>query len=260
MQAWTMDGRVAVVTGGSRGIGAAIVGELLALGARVIAVARNAPGLSSLREQLGHPARLQTIAADVADPAGRKLVIAAIEESGGVLHALFLNHGVAQRVPVGLTTPADSHLLFSINYEAAIQMAIDCRPALVRAKQSAVVAIGSVAGMVAFPDRLAYGASKAALAHAMRSLALAWGGDGIRVNSVLPYFTDTPMVSGILANDRTAEIITAATALGRVSEAVEVARAAVFLALPAASGITGHSLVVDGGFSAIGVPRLAMAS
>jgi Tropinone reductase 1 len=103
------------------------------------------------------------------------------------------------------------------------------------------------------PTGVAYAAAKAGLAQAARTLALEWAGDGIRVNTVAPWYTRTPLVEPILSQPERLAAILAATPLRRIAEPEEVAAAVAFLALPAASYVTGHCLTVDGGMSIQGL-------
>jgi len=119
--------------------------------------------------------------------------------------------------------------------------------------RGSIVNISSITSQVALPSRVLYGTSKAALDHLTRALAVEWGGDGIRVNAVLPWFTRTAMTTKVLDDPEWSERILQATPLARVAEPEDIARAAAFLAMPAAGFITGQLLPVDGGFLAKGL-------
>ena len=121
--------------------------------------------------------------------------------------------------------------------------------------QASIVFNSSVAGVVAISSGSIYAATKSALVQLARSLACEWGREGVRVNGVAPWYTDTPLAAPVLADPARLGIILARTPLGRVASAEEVAAAIVFLCLPAASYITGQTLVVDGGFSVNGALR-----
>src|SRR5262249_13393117 len=118
---------------------------------------------------------------------------------------------------------------------------------------ASVIHVGSVAGQMALPTGVAYAAAKAGLAQAARTLALEWAPDAIRVNTVAPWYTRTPLVEPVLADPERTAAILARTPAGRIAEPREVAAAIVFLALPAASYITGQCLAVDGGMSIKGL-------
>lgn len=236
---WRLDGRTALVTGGTRGIGAAIVDELRALGADVIAVARSAD-----------PGAPDAIAADVTQAADRARIV---ERIRGPLHILVHNAGGNVRSPLVGYDDATIEQLLALNLTAPLLLSRDLHPALRAAGDASVIHVGSVAGQVALATGVAYAAAKAGLAQAARTLALEWARDGIRVNTVAPWYTRTPLVAPVLARPEALAAILARTPLGRIAEPREVATAVAFLALPAASYITGQCLAVDGGMTIQGL-------
>src|SRR4029079_12095662 len=122
----------------------------------------------------------------------------------------------------------------------------DLHPMLRDARGASVIHVGSIAGLVALPTGVAYASAKAGIAQVARTLALEWARDRIRVNTVSPWYTRTPLVEPVLGNPDALARILAATPLGRIAEPREVATAVAFLAMTAASYITGQALVVDG--------------
>jgi Tropinone reductase 1 len=230
---WRLDGRTALVTGGTRGIGRAIVEELTALGARVLVVARGGD-----------------IAADVTTTEGRARIVEAVCEP---LHILVHNAGGNVRSPlVGYDDATIEHMI-ALNLTAPILLSRDLHPRLRAAPGASVIHVGSVAGQVALPTGVAYAAAKAGLAQAARTLALEWAKDDIRVNAVAPWYTRTPLVEPVLSRPEALAAILARTPLGRIAEPREVAAAVAFLAMPAASYITGQCLAVDGGMTIQGL-------
>ena len=231
---WRLDGRTALVTGGTRGIGRAIAEELAALGARVLVVARSGGDIE----------------ADVTTPEGRARIIAAVREP---LHVLVHNAGTNVRSPlVGYDDATIEHLI-TLNLTAPLLVSRDLHPRLRDARGASVIHVGSVAGQLALPTGVAYAAAKAGLAQAARTLALEWAKDEIRVNAVAPWYTRTPLVEPVLADAAKLAAILARTPLGRIAEPREVAAAVAFLAMPAASYITGQCLAVDGGMTIQGL-------
>jgi len=230
---WRLDGKTALVTGGTRGIGAAIVSELRTLGATVITVARSGADVN----------------ADVTSATDRARIAQAAPSD---LHILVHDAGGNVRGPlVGYDDATVEHLI-ALNLTAPVLLSRDLKPKL----RDAVIFVGSVAGLVALPTGVAYAAAKAGLAQVARTLALEWAKDGIRVNTVAPWYTRTPLVEPILSQpDRLAAILHA-TPLQRIAEPVEVASAVAFLSLPAASYVTGQCLAVDGGMSIQGLAAL----
>jgi len=240
---WRLDGRTALVTGGSRGIGRAIVDEFLALGARVLSVARGPSELSGVTH----------VTADVTTQEGRGRIVAAARELGP-LHVLVHNAGTNVRGPLTSYDDATIERLLTLNLTAPLLLSRDLHDLLAAANGASVIHIGSVAGHVALPTGVAYGAAKAGLDQASRTLALEWARDNIRVNTVSPWYTRTPLVEPVLSRPEALAAILARTPLGRVAEPREIATAVAFLAMSASSYVTGQSLIVDGGMTIQGLP------
>jgi NAD(P)-dependent dehydrogenase (short-subunit alcohol dehydrogenase family) len=232
---WNLRGKTALVTGGTKGIGRAICDELTALGARVIAVARNAPA---------------DVVADIATPEGRATIVAAVT---GPLHVLVHNAGTNVRSPLTGYDDATIERLIHLDLTAALLLSRDLHPRLAAAQGASVIHISSVGGQVALPTGVAYAAAKAGLAQAGRTLALEWARDGIRVNTVSPWYTRTPLAEPILQNSERLAAILARTPLGRIAEPREVATVVAFLAMPVSSYVTGQDIAVDGGMTICGL-------
>lgn len=244
---WTLAGRTALVTGGSKGIGRAIAAELIALGARVTIVARTADGLDEAARELGATA----VVADVTSAADRARVVAAIGEP---LHVLVHNAGGNVRSPLLGYDDATVEQLIALNLTAPVLLSRDLHPQLRAAGDASVVHVGSVGGLVALPTGVPYAVAKAGLAQAARTMALEWAKDGIRVNTVAPWYTRTPLAAPVLADPAKLAAIIARTPLGRIAEPREVATVVAFLAMPAASYVTGQCIAVDGGMTIQGLP------
>jgi Tropinone reductase 1 len=250
---WLLRGRTALVTGGSRGIGLAVARELADLGADLLIAARDPAGLDeAVRGLAAVTTAVTAIAADVTTAEGRARIVAAVRERGP-LHVLVHNAGGNVRSPLVDYDDATIERLIALNLTAPVLLSRDLHPALRAAGDASVIHVGSVAGHVALPTGVAYGAAKAGLAQATRTLALEWARDGIRVNTVAPWYTRTPLVEPVLSRPEALAAILARTPLGRIAEPREVATAVAFLALPAASYITGQCLAVDGGMSIQGL-------
>ncbi|MGE0397381.1 MAG: SDR family oxidoreductase [Kofleriaceae bacterium] len=246
---WTLDGSTALVTGASRGIGRAIAQELHGLGARCVLVAREAPALdAAVRELAGSIG----VVADVTTREGRASIVAAVRELGA-LHVLVHNAGSNVRGPLTGYDDATIERLLALNLTSTLLLSRDLHASLVAANGASVIHIGSVAGHVALPTGVAYAAAKAGLAQATRTLALEWARDRIRVNTVSPWYTRTPLVEPVLGDPERLARILAATPLARIAEPREVATAVAFLAMPASSYVTGQALIVDGGMTIQGL-------
>ncbi|HEX2688177.1 MAG TPA: SDR family oxidoreductase [Kofleriaceae bacterium] len=251
--AWQLGGRNALVTGGTRGIGLAIVSELVKLGATVTLVARSQADVDATVRELG--AGVTGVAGDVTSATDRARIVAHVRERGP-LHVLVHNAGGNIREKLVDYDDQTIERLIALNLTAPVLLSRDLHPQLRAAAGASVIHVGSVAGQVALPTGIAYGAAKAGLAQAARTLALEWARDGIRVNTVAPWYTRTPLVEPVLSRPEALAAILARTPLGRIAEPAEVATAVAFLAMPAASYITGQCLAVDGGMSIQGLPAV----
>ena len=222
-------GKVAVVTGGSSGIGQAVVRRLAAGGADVVVASRSA----------GHRT-------DVSDEASVRALFEGIEE----LHVLVNCAGVLATTSLTPSIEVDDwDLAFAVNARGTF---LCCKHALPRMKRgAAIVNVASVAGMVGVPSRAAYGASKGAVIAFTRALAVDHAADGIRVNCVCPGTIDTPWIDRVVEElGESRDALVARQPVGRLGTAEEVAEAVAYLASDRAAFSTGTLLVVDGGITA----------
>lgn len=242
-----LDGRRAVITGGSRGIGLAIANALAAQGVHVSICGRGADTLERARAELErHGTRVHTAVCDVADAAAVEGYVAAAAAALGGIDILVNNASGfgAGDGEDGWATSIDVDLLGTIRATRA------ARPWLARSDQASVIHIASIAGQAASARTAAYGAVKAALIQYTQSQASEMAGERIRVNAIAPGSVDFP---GGLWQQRKArnpalyEATLASIPFGRFGRPEEIANTAVFLASPLASWITGQTLTVDGG-------------
>jgi Tropinone reductase 1 len=256
---WQLRGCNALVTGGTRGIGRAVVAELLELGAAVTLVARSQADVDAAVTELGQRGelgnRVTGVAGDVTSAADRARIVARVRERGP-LHVLVLNAGGNVRKKLIEYDDATIERMIALNLTSPVLLARDLHPELRAAGRASVIHVGSIGGLLALPTGVAYAVAKAGLAQAARTLALEWARDGIRVNTVAPWYTRTPLVEPVLSRPEALAAILAATPLGRIAEPHEVAAVIAFLALPAASYVTGQCIAVDGGMSIQGLPAV----
>lgn len=247
-----LDGRTVIVTGASRGIGAATAREICRRGGGVVLVARSGPALAELAETLPGPTAV--VAGDVADTETVAEAVEAAEALGG-LYGLVNNAGINPYYHGVTETPlSEWDEVFRVNLLGATACARAVGRALVEAgKGGRIVNLSSIAGLTGLPNIGPYNASKAALDALTRTLAVELGPHGVLCNSVAPGTIATEMVDGLMtANPALRERLVAKSPLGRLGETDEAALAIVFLLSPAAGFITGHVLVVDGGRLAAG--------
>jgi Tropinone reductase 1 len=251
---WTLKGKRAVVTGGTRGIGRATAEALLDLGARVLVAARDPAGVAAVKEEWTAQGREgDVVVADVTSTQGRADLLRAVEHTWGVLDILVNNVGAGVRKPLLDLTDADVSDLVSRNFTSSLEVSRLLFPLLSRGTDPVVVNVGSIAGVVTVSGTPVYGALKAAVHQLTSGLAVEWAKSRIRVNAVAPWFTRTPLAESLLANREVYDAIVRRTPLGRVADPVEVASVIAFLCLPASSYVTGQTVNVDGGMSVAGL-------
>lgn len=246
-----LHGKVALVTGASRGIGKAIAIGLAEAGASVACLGRDAEALAAVAEDVRRTgARALAIACEVTDEQQVQDAIASIERELGPLRLAVNNAGVAGSSPAAEMPDEEWHRVIDTNLTGVMRCCRAEHAAMVRGGGGAIVNIASISGSIVNPGltQAHYNASKAAVIHLSKSLAMEWVGEGIRVNTVSPGYTLTEM-------NRRDEVLPmlerfrAQTPMGRLAEVEEMVGPTVFLLSEGASYITGHDLVVDGGLT-----------
>jgi NAD(P)-dependent dehydrogenase (short-subunit alcohol dehydrogenase family) len=245
------EGRVALVTGASRGLGAAIATRLAREGAGVGLVARTASALEEVAEAIrSEGGAAAWHAADVADPEAAGRAVTALEEELGGIDLLVNNAAGTIRRRADEYTLEEWEGLLRVLLTAPFDWSRRVAASMRRRRFGRIVNVGSVAGMVALPTGAAYASAKAGLAMLTRCLAREWGPDGVTVNLVAPWYVPTALTEGVLADAAWREAVLRATPTGRLGTPEEVAAAVSFLCGEEAGWINGVCLPLDGGFSA----------
>lgn len=248
MNSWDLKGKKALVTRGSKGIGKAIVHEFLLLGAEVLFTARNASEVAAAEQEvseMGYP--VHGYAADVSLERDRQKLLEWIREHWGFLDILVNNAGINIHKKSADYSEEEYMAILGIDLLSPFELCRVLLPMLQQGHGASIINLSSVAGTYDLQTGAPYGMAKAGLIQLGRNLAVEWARHKIRVNTVSPWFTSTPMVENVLEDQKRFEAITSKTPLRRVALPEEVASAVAFLAMDKSSYITGHNLTVDGG-------------
>ncbi|MFC8535822.1 SDR family NAD(P)-dependent oxidoreductase [Streptomyces sp. NPDC057249] len=239
------DGRVAVVSGGSRGLGRVVVERLLADGWRVATFSRTANEFTVGNAEL-HPDRFHWEAADLTEPASMRAFVRGVKQRFGRADLLVNNAGVLHQELFLTTAPKRIDTLLTTNLLAPMMLTQACARLMTR-QGGNIVNVSSINAIRGYRGVSVYAAAKAGLDGFSRSLARELGAFGIRVNSIVPGFFDSEMTAEVTAGNR--EKIQHRTPLGRLGTVEEIADAILFLTSPRAHFVTGQSLVIDGGIT-----------
>ncbi|HEX4480857.1 MAG TPA: 3-oxoacyl-ACP reductase FabG [Rudaea sp.] len=239
-----LDGEIALVTGASRGIGAAIADTLAAHGAKVIGTATSEAGASAIGERLsahGGAGR----ALNVTDAAAVESLIDNIAKEFGPISVLVNNAGITRDQLLMRMKDDDWQAILDTNLTSVYRTSKAVMRGMMKARKGRIINIASVIGLTGNPGQANYAAAKAGIIAFSKSLAREIGSRGITVNVVAPGFIDTDMTKALPEEQRTA--LLGQIALGRLGAPDDVAQAVLFLASPAAAYITGETMHVNGG-------------
>lgn len=250
-------GKVALITGAAQGIGAGIARAMAAEGARVIAADRNVAGCEALADEIG----VEALALDVTREDDWAAAAGHISASHGSLSILINNAGVELVKPLTEHSLADWRWLMAVNVDGLFLGCRTMQSLLAASGAASVVNISSIAGLVGYPDQLAYNTSKGAVRHMTKSLAIEWASHAlpIRCNSIHPGCIRTPMLEmavegwvreGSIPPDDPWASVASLCPLNAVGNPEDIAMGAVYLASDEARFVTGIELVIDGGWVA----------
>lgn len=248
---WRLDGMRALVTGGSKGIGAAIAAELAGLGCRVHICGRG--GIAVAKAVQAMDSSLVTGSrADVTVKEERTALLAYVKETLGGLDILVNNVGTNVRKSTEAYTEEDYRHIMMTNLDSVFSLTQESHSLLKESGRGCVIFNTSVAGLVSLSSGSIYGMTKGALNQFTKSLACEWAKDSIRVNAVAPWYITTPLTEAPLGDATFKSEVELRTPMRRVGSPEEVSSVVAFLCLPCASYVTGVIVPVDGGFSCNG--------
>jgi 3-oxoacyl-[acyl-carrier protein] reductase len=240
-----LDGRAALITGASGGIGAAIARTLHAAGATVGLSGTRAAALAALAAELGD--RAHALPADLADPGAPDALVAAAEAAMGPLHILVNNAGLTRDQLAIRMKDEDWQTVLDVDLSAAFRLARAALRGMLRRRAGRIVSIASIVGVTGNPGQANYAAAKAGLIGMSKALAQEVASRGVTVNCIAPGFIATPMTEALTAEQTAA--LAARIPLGRLGQPADIAAACLYLASDEAGWVTGATLHVNGGMA-----------
>ncbi|MDJ0759182.1 MAG: 3-oxoacyl-ACP reductase FabG [Woeseiaceae bacterium] len=238
-----LDGEVALVTGASRGIGAAIAAQLAAAGARVIGTATSEKGAAAIGDALGDGGR--GIVLNIGDETSVSEALSNVQAEEGAPTILVNNAGITRDNLLMRMKDEEWDDVINTNLSGIFRLSKGCLRGMMKAKRGRIISIASVIGIMGNAGQANYAAAKAGIIGFSKSLAREIGSRNITVNVVAPGFIDTDMTRVLPEDQRDAML--GQVPLGRLGDSADIANAVVFLASPAAAYITGETLHVNGG-------------
>ena len=256
MAEWTkrfsIEGRKAMVTGASKGIGAEIVRVFADAGADVVAVARDTAGLDEAAHAVrACGRRCLVIAAELGDPTACHHAAAEALAAWGTIDILVNAAGISRIGPAETFALSDWDEVMAVNLRAPFLLAQALAPAMIAQRWGKIINISSQTGVIALDDHAAYASSKGGLNALTKSLCAEWARHNVQVNAICPTVVLTPMGIKVWSPPEKSGPMLAGTPLRRFGEAVEIADMALYLASPAAELVNGAIMMIEGGYSSV---------
>ena len=253
MGQWNLKGKKALITGGTKGIGLAICEEFLMLGAEVLIVARDESILNEKIAQFREKGyNVNGSCKDLSTDNDRVELVKEIESNWNKLDLLVNNVGTNIRKKSTEYTKDEYEKVLNTNLISMFELSRSLFPLLKSALNASVINISSVAGLTHLRTGPVYGMTKAAADQLTRNLAVEWADYNIRVNSIAPWYIDTPLVENLMKDKKYYDEVISRTPMKRIGQPREVATLAAYLAMDESSYITGQTIPVDGGFTIYG--------
>lgn len=248
---WNLEGKTALITGGTKGIGRATVLEFAKLGAKVIFTARDGAAVTAFQQELGQMGYIASgMQGDVTSEDDQDKLTDFVFQRSGSLDILVNNAGMNIRKEAIMYEVEEYEQVINTNLIAPFELTRKFFALLKRSGKASVINVASVAALQDVKSGAPYAMAKAGILQQTRSLASEWADKSIRVNAVSPWYTETPLVKPIIDQEERYAKIVERTPLNRFAQPEEIASAIAFLAMDKASYITGQNITADGGLSA----------
>lgn len=250
-QMFSLEGRRALITGSSQGIGHALAKGLAAAGAKIILNGRDEAKLARAADVLrGEGGDVDLLAFDATDHAAVSDAVNGFEESKGAIDILINNAGMQHRTPLEDFPPDRFEALLQTNITSVFNVGQACAKHMIKRGAGKIINIASVQTSLARPGIAPYTATKGAVGNLTKGMATDWAKYGIQVNAIAPGYFDTPLNAALVADPEFSAWLEKRTPAGRWGQVDELVGAAVFLSSKASSFVNGHTLYVDGGITA----------